>query len=700
MSPPLEEDEPSPDEPFGLAAPFKSWRKPGPVDTGAASRLPHYQSIMDASLTKRADKPYVQPGPLTPGSYRSNSPRTPYGGLPMNPGNDAMPTPSSTNDRPAPSPLNARRANGYGGLGDASGYTTDPPASPGPGMMKRMDTITPGPFDHRRPSGSEAVSPLRNDSFALNAPFPEDRPTTANSNRSGASGDPAAPPRMPRRNDYEGFGPPSRLNEETQTSSYGGLNSYGGLSPYGGLNRSETFPAPSFAADLPSRTPSAPGQRFESSRQSQGSGHAHRPSMGPDTSRRPPPRKSLIRPARENQGSVDLAREFGIGNPYHTPSDSASSEISAFSQPSYPSSQTSPARSQARGNVPDGSFADLVPDEMPPRPDSLRLGGPRADTKGLLRSQSPLIDASRTSHSRNPSQQGPDRLISSQPYGTSPQRMNEGSRSSPSPWGPRNESLAGATSSSPPFGPAPPSRQGTGDLPHRGDCKACGLAIQGKSISSADGRLTGKYHKACFVCTSCAEPFASAEFYVHGDKPYCEQHYHKLNGSLCGGCRRGIEGRFVADESSIKYHVGCFCCLDCGRPLTDGYFEVDGRSYCEQDAWSRVNAPPPPSKQGGYPPPQDPYGYRQSPPPGARGTPPPPRRGPMPPRPPPGHAGLPGRPGPRPKGAGPPPSQFPPRGSSRSGRPPPPGMPHPKNGLSGLGPRPQMNKRTTRIGMM
>ena len=45
-------------------------------------------------------------------------------------------------------------------------------------------------------------------------------------------------------------------------------------------------------------------------------------------------------------------------------------------------------------------------------------------------------------------------------------------------------------------------------------CRGCGQAIVGKSVSSADGRLTGRYHKACFVCFTCRSPFETADFYV------------------------------------------------------------------------------------------------------------------------------------------------------------------------------------------
>ena len=206
----------------------------------------------------------------------------------------------------------------------------------------------------------------------------------------------------------------------------------------------------------------------------------------------------------------------------------------------------------------------------------------------------------------------------------------------------------------------------------RGYCKACSEPITtGKAISSADGRLTGRYHKACFVCTTCAEPFASSTFYVHGDRPYCDRHYHKLNGSLCGGCSRGIEGQYLADEREKKYHPGCFRCPDCGVVLRDGYFEVSGAAYCEQDAWRRIQAaapPPMPSQQGGWPGSRARLG-----PPGAG------RAFGGPKGPPSSRGGFP---------AGP--------GGMRGGQY---GLPN-GNRLAPGQPRPRMEKRMTRLGMM
>ncbi|KAI6803216.1 hypothetical protein KC363_g6569 [Hortaea werneckii] len=135
---------------------------------------------------------------------------------------------------------------------------------------------------------------------------------------------------------------------------------------------------------------------------------------------------------------------------------------------------------------------------------------------------------------------------------------------------------------------ATPSRRGTGMRP---SCRGCGKVIEGKSVKAADGRLTGRWHKACFTCRACEQPFTTADFYVIDNHPYCEQHYHEQNGSLCHGCHRGIEGQYLETTSSSasgngekKYHPRCFTCHDCRQVLSDDYFEISGRVYCERHA--------------------------------------------------------------------------------------------------------------------
>lgn len=113
--------------------------------------------------------------------------------------------------------------------------------------------------------------------------------------------------------------------------------------------------------------------------------------------------------------------------------------------------------------------------------------------------------------------------------------------------------------------PAPPSAAAAQSPTRKpkvskGKCRGCQEPIYGKSVSSADGRLTGRYHKRCFVCTTCKQPFRTADFYILGNQPYCERHYHLLNGSMCMSCDHGIEGQYLETGLKQKFHPSCFTC--------------------------------------------------------------------------------------------------------------------------------------------
>ncbi|CAM1500933.1 Fc.00g100950.m01.CDS01 [Cosmosporella sp. VM-42] len=646
--------------------------------------------------TKAANGAFMRQGQLTPNSVASErpmlSPLTPNLTPTLTP--NARRTSSRTEDyfgqrmgnqRTSRSSRDIKRPGGYGGFADHEGSDVEPRSiSESPGninLMQRMNTIAPGPFDansNRRPRTSSGKNAFqrsasfgRQEDDTLHAPakdtYTQDRPGTATSNASTGSNSNIVPPRLPRKNGYEGFGPPMRTGDDLDPQ------------PLGIINRSETFPKASIPMEPPLRTPSAPGTRPDRPKTQSGIDKVRRPSMAPDTSRPPPPRKSLIRPQTNKfAGSVDLAAEFGSSNPYHTPSDSGSSGYSTFSHPSHTSSQTSPARSQPRRQPSDGSNIDDLMNDLQNSMDSLRPKDLRIDLPPPQRTRSPLVESPYGTSPRDerhdpaiqsgrriePSPRKYDQPLPS-PYGTSPRDQQAFDPAVQSARRPEPSSLA-----------APPVRKGSRDpTASRGDCKACKLPIKGKSISSADGRLTGKYHKACFVCATCSEPFTSAEFYVLDDKPYCEQHYHKLNGSLCGSCGKGIEGQYLEDEFVIKYHVGCFRCLDCGRSLSDGYFEVDGKSYCERDAWRRVQQPWLAGKGMA----SEPDSTLQPPPRGAPGS-----------RPPKGMGASPGRPSQRPSGPG-----------VGMGFPRPPyGLPSGNRLSPNMGAGPRMNKRNTRLGMM
>ncbi|KAL3460826.1 hypothetical protein BJX64DRAFT_289956 [Aspergillus heterothallicus] len=164
----------------------------------------------------------------------------------------------------------------------------------------------------------------------------------------------------------------------------------------------------------------------------------------------------------------------------------------------------------------------------------------------------------------------------------------------------------------------------------RGPCRGCGETIMGKSISSADGRLTGRYHRACFVCFQCRMPFETNDFYVLNDRPYCAQHYHERNGSICAGCHNGIEGQYLETNERTgpgpadrqKFHPECLRCRTCQVDLKGEYFEWNGLVYCERDA-RRAAASASPHRFRRPTMPSSPLAPPYGAPPSSRGRPPP-----------------------------------------------------------------------------
>lgn len=694
---------PMPDPLGGAFSSFKQnvfdkfTRAPPTVDTSAASKS------TDGCLAPWAmcsnslvlDRSFARQDQLTPVSASTGSqaisPKTPMNGrLGVGSANDDYFSPAI-----AGSP---RRLGGYGGFpaeteteeGEAA-YGTSPNKQAS-SLLTRMNSIAPGPFEVARTRSAKNAFPRsasRDDTADLSDDISRlgssiDRPGTAASNSSARSGS-IALPKMPRKNGYGGFGPPQREGEEASSQ------------PLAFGKRSETFPGQLLNSDEnepqaegPIRAPSAPGLRPDRlSRPSNPNGdrsvmaseHKHRPSYGiRDTSRPPPPRKSLIRPpTRDGSLSINLADEFGAGNPYHSPSISQSSSNSGYSQGSRVSrvsSNTSPARSVGSRSEPrrpsNTAGIDALMDDLQNSMNELQPGPSTAKPISIPRSDNLRPPAPKPEPLQNlrPDPAGRDILSESPVSPRSAPNADLLDAPLPEAQGQMRPQTTSPQSSH--------NRQPSRNPRPRGNCKACQEPITGKSISSADGRLTGRYHKACFVCATCREAFSSATFYVHEDRPYCEQHYHKLNGSLCGSCHRGIEGQYLEDEVPQKYHPGCFRCGDCGVVLRDGYFDVGGRSYCERDAWRRMqSAARAQQQQMGPPPPQQlrPGGPgMQAPPGGIPSIREPPR-------------GLP---------AGPSSNLHRPFGLPTGQRL----MPGQALGRGGLGPMQKMEKRMTRLGMM
>lgn len=126
--------------------------------------------------------------------------------------------------------------------------------------------------------------------------------------------------------------------------------------------------------------------------------------------------------------------------------------------------------------------------------------------------------------------------------------------------------------------------ENTGDSPAvwptgTGPCRVCGGAVETRSASGDRTRravhaaeLHGQWHRGCFTCSDCAQPLSRSQpCYVHGDMPYCGQHYHARNGSLCAICHTGVEGECLENHKHERFHTECLRCYVCRQTIQQQY---------------------------------------------------------------------------------------------------------------------------------
>ena len=491
-----------------------------------------------------------------------------------------------------PSPLFAPRSPGRSGGGR---------------VLQRMNTIAPGPFDvesrdqrdrsqgpgtkqHKRTATASSSKDFPHPPTFDPARFDFPRPSTANPNV----------PRKPSLASISG-GPRSVLDrEERKLSSEPPLprieKSLGDGQyphqappplPLGPETRSQTFPMGAHArGDVDERA----GSQSQRSSESSSSSRSRRPTVSAnsrppmpknvisqDVPFRPPPEKTsthgsdrpaihLRSPSRdkartdtspEAAPSIQVPTRANVtsdGSSYHTPTDSVSSSGSYGSDARSGSSRSSPPLSDASAR---------------PRAKPLNINQVGNSWMNFQSSTDSLSLKEPGESNGNDVPRSSDESMYLRPMDTVPHRdarmdppespmdpaMQRG-RLSPFPPISTQASSAAAIKS-PTLAPPPARRRAASN---KGNCRGCSELIIGKSVSSADGRLTGRYHKRCFVCKTCLQTFKTADFYILNDQPYCERHYHELNDSLCRACDRGIEGQYLATESKQKFHPQCFTC--------------------------------------------------------------------------------------------------------------------------------------------
>ncbi|EOA87183.1 uncharacterized protein SETTUDRAFT_135788 [Exserohilum turcica Et28A] len=499
----------------------------------------------------------------------------------------------------------------------------------GENIARRINTIAPGPFDGKTDSRPSRTSTSR---LAADAPAPGHQRnrtqgsvasiaslsqqrssvtsntsrTSANSNRSlGLPSHPKLgvqprPPRPLTPDPTEGIdafldrlqresSQTARSTKENTATEPLRKNSKGREPPPRPRRPSEKDLPPADMIDLDAPDLMPPPGLFPSRGSSRSGSESDVPrGLAPSRSLRPPP---LAASALGDGQSTGL----------HTPSDSGFSDDSygssgvrsiASSRSSPPESEAAHSRQASKISRPDYAADETIRTSASPEPyaEDGRARAPR--TYMRPDGAEPYPPRSLSPNPRQPT--FPPSPYVNHPESPMDPAIQMGARTPMSARGPMSRNATQASRSPPRNMAEPEPQQLDGRQPKaasKGNCRGCSEPIIGKSVKDSSGRLTGRYHKHCFVCRECAVPFPTAEFYVFENAPYCEQHYHKLNGSLCNACRRGIEGQYLETDMRQKFHPRCFACSTCRLILRDGYFEVAGRRYCERHAQAAA-APP------------------------------------------------------------------------------------------------------------
>ncbi|KAF2848111.1 hypothetical protein T440DRAFT_402073 [Plenodomus tracheiphilus IPT5] len=504
-----------------------------------------------------------------------------------------------------------------------------PRTNAGDNISKRLNTISPGPFDRRPSTASVSTPPIKDTPAPGHA-----RSNTQDSIKSYGSV-------RPQRK--------SSASNSTRSSAYSTLSPKRGLNRVASPTLSSTTEQNEGELGIDAFLQSLQKDTVDSS-QARKDSHLNTESMrsGSRDGRQPPPRPR--RPSERDLPTSDMndpgTLEFVARSNSRLHSRNSSrnnSELGVARPPGLtPALRPPPLLTSRFGN--DASFNSLhTPSDSGLSDDSYASSGFRSAASSRSSPPGSVVghsrEASKLSHTDHNNAESVSRTASPESYSeVRPSRQagsqirQDGSRGYPrslspgfptppeSPMDPavqRGTFVRRPSELGPPIDPATipgrgPSRSASPDrrqpevrrpkAPSKGNCRGCSEPIIGKSVKDSSGRLTGRYHKQCFVCRTCADPFPTAEFYVFQNSPYCEHHYHKLNGSLCSACNRGIEGQYLETDLRRKYHPRCFTCTTCRVVLRDGYFDVNGRRYCDRHAQSAAAPPRNHLGPGGYKP--------------------------------------------------------------------------------------------------
>ncbi|KAH8387822.1 hypothetical protein KR093_009714, partial [Drosophila rubida] len=111
-------------------------------------------------------------------------------------------------------------------------------------------------------------------------------------------------------------------------------------------------------------------------------------------------------------------------------------------------------------------------------------------------------------------------------------------------------------------------------------CHKCNEVIQQRIITA----LGKTWHPEHFACKDCGRPIKEATFHIQGEEPVCSDCFVSNYSGTCYGCKKPILERTIKAMDQT-WHEDCFVCEGpCKKPLVGtSFYEREGRPYCRAD---------------------------------------------------------------------------------------------------------------------
>ncbi|BHF80458.1 LIM/homeobox protein Lhx3 [Sparganum proliferum] len=114
-------------------------------------------------------------------------------------------------------------------------------------------------------------------------------------------------------------------------------------------------------------------------------------------------------------------------------------------------------------------------------------------------------------------------------------------------------------------------------------CSRCGDKVNERTLIRV---LDQFWHAKCMYCPDCGVSLGSKCFFRDGEV-YCKEDFFRRFGTKCASCEEGIPpSEVVRKAHNHVYHLDCFVCYSCSRPLNTGdefYLLGNRRLMCKED---------------------------------------------------------------------------------------------------------------------